>query len=593
MPTPVASNILLCSPTCSPSCSRSRQRAPNLGRSPDAPGHGLVRDHRLVGNAQPLVVLSPRTLDIPPFALWMKLPSRHSRGRQKLPARHRRRGRSTRTVLLSGAAWNSSQFLIGVAGGIVLTPFLVDRLGLVQYGVFALVNTINSFVSTFDGGLGATVGRYCAVYAGTDDETSTSRLIATVGIGIFLLGSLVSAGAWFLAPTLVSLFSIQRTLAPAAIFMLRICGPLVAAAYVRSLFAAVVNARQRYRLTSLAQVLSYCAGSVGMVVALELHAGLRGVALAMVGQQVLATSMIIPSAAHYLHLRSLRPMGRREIRSLSRFAGSVQLQSVSGLINNEVDALLIGVVSSVGAVANYNAASNFGYQLRYLATNLLSPVSTHLASTYGRSGEEGLLTEYSRIQRTWITGVTGMFSVAAAASYFGIVAWLGHSFQLAGELAVMLVLSHMINLYTALLTIFCSAVGRPDVELRYGLMAVTVNLVLTGPMLLLGPRGIVGASCIGTVLGSAYFFRLVRKRLRSDIPGVLRDVPFISAASAALVTVGIEYAISHHIPKGPVGLLACSLPALLGLAVFACLSFGPRQSVRFLRVLSKQRALGG
>jgi O-antigen/teichoic acid export membrane protein len=97
-----------------------------------------------------------------------------------------------------GFSWGTVGQLTGVAGNLVLTPFIIHGLGLQRYGIFVLVVTLSGMLTTFDGGAMTAAARYFSVYAGTDDKLSTTRLLVTFCVLLTGLGIALSAVAWFL-----------------------------------------------------------------------------------------------------------------------------------------------------------------------------------------------------------------------------------------------------------------------------------------------------------------------------------------------------------------------------------------------------------
>jgi O-antigen/teichoic acid export membrane protein len=162
--------------------------------------------------------------------------------------------------------------------------------------------------------------------------------------------------------------------------------------------------------------------------------------------------------------------------------------------------------------------------------------------------------------------------VGVAASYFGVVAWLGAGFSLAGDVAVFAMVGNMVNLCTGMLTQYVAAIGKPILELRYVIVSVVINITLTIPMALLGPLGVAAASTIGTTVASFYLLCIVRRGYRADVPGFVRDVPVMACTFAFITTVVLEFVITPLGMRGPAGLLICAAPAVFGLVVFALLT---------------------
>ena len=108
-----------------------------------------------------------------------------------------------------GFSWGTASQLTGVACNLVLTPFIIHGLGIERYGVFVLVVTLTGMLTSFDGGVMGAAGRYFAVYAGTDDRRSTTRLLVTFCVLLTGLGIVISIAAWFLSPVVVGFLNMS------------------------------------------------------------------------------------------------------------------------------------------------------------------------------------------------------------------------------------------------------------------------------------------------------------------------------------------------------------------------------------------------
>ncbi len=481
-----------------------------------------------------------------------------------------------------GFSWGTAGQLIGVAGNLVLTPFIIHGLGIERYGIFVLVVTVTGMLNSFDGGVIGAASRYFSIYAGTDDRRSTTELLVTFCVLLTGLGLLMSTAAWFLSPVVVGFLNMSDIWRPQAIFLFRALGILVTTLFIHTLFQMVLSARQRYAWSTAVGQVVYGAYVVGFVIVIETGSGLRGVAFIFVGQQVLASALIIPVAMQYLDRQGVRLIPWAKLRSILSFSGKLQVGGIAMLVITEVDSLVIGGALSVRALGIYSPGANFSGQLSSVVSNGLGPAGVHLGNVYGRDGEEGAFREFRRLQRMWVVAVTGWTVVAMASAYFGIIAWLGPRFSLSGWICIVLLAGSSISLVTSLIGMYAEAVGKAGALARYGVLSMVVNIVLTVPMVLLGSLGVVAATAIGQFVSAVYLLHDVRRSVRHDLPSPLRHVPLLRGLVAAALTLGLEVAIRPYLPVGPVGLLGAGVPALLGLATFAVLMLGPRQAVRMV-----------
>ena len=473
-----------------------------------------------------------------------------------------------------GFSWGTVGQLIGVAGNLVLTPYVIHGLGVERYGIFVLVVTLTGILSSFDGGVMGAAARYFSVYAGTDDRTSTTRLLVTFCVLLTGLGVVISAAAWFLSPVVVGLLNMSPVWRPQTVFLFRTLGILVTTLFIHTLFQMVLTSRQRYAWSTTVGFATYALYVVGFVIVIETGGGLRGVAFIFVGQQVLASALVIPAALRYLDRRGIGLVPWNKLRSIMSFSGKMQVGGIASLVITEVDSLVIGGALSVHALGIYSPGANFANQLSSVASNALTPAGVHLGQVYGREGEQGTLREFKRLQRLWVVAVTGWTMVGMASGYFGVLAWLGPRFLLSGWICIVLTAGSSVPLVTGLIGSYVTAVGRAGALARYGVVSMVVNIVLTVPMVLLGSLGVVAATAIGQLVAAVYMLHNVRRSVQRHLPNPLRHVPLLRGAVAASITVGLEVLIRPYLPIGAVGLLAAGVPALLGLGAFA--AFDPR-----------------
>jgi O-antigen/teichoic acid export membrane protein len=484
--------------------------------------------------------------------------------------------RSVSRTLVTGAGWNTLSQAVPLACNVGLTPFLIHGLGIARWGFIALVTSLQSMLATFDGGLVTSTQRLFAVLAGTDDRQQTTRMLIVVCLIIAAFGMIVSVAAWFLAPSLMTLFHATGAIRPEGIFLLRTVGLLVAVGFLHNTFGSVLNARNRFAMNNLVTIGTYLVWGVGLFLTVRLGWGLRGVALVFIAQQMLATLLVVPSATAYLSRKGIGLPRWAEARELFRYSAKLQVMGLSYLCNTQVDGLVVGATLSLKPLAYYNTGSGFVTQLRGASYNALTPMITHLSRTVGAHGEKAAYHEYLRLQRLWVVAVSGWSAAAAGAAYFGITAWLGSSFRLAGEIALVLLIGHAAALCNWLLAVYCTAVGRPELEMRYGIISMLINVGLTIPLAFTGAIGIVAATSISMVVASMTFIRMVRRSFLPDLPNYFTQIPFVKVILTAIVVVLLELAIRPIVPSGPFGLLLCAVPAALGLAFYGGTLFGFR-----------------
>jgi O-antigen/teichoic acid export membrane protein len=483
-----------------------------------------------------------------------------------------------RRVIIRGFSWNLAGQVVPAVISIVLTPFLLHHLGLPRYSLLAIAQTSIVFLTSFDGGFGSTAGRYFATHASRGDRAALTRLFLTLVLIMVLIGCLVTGLLFPLANTAVALFDVPRTLYPQALFLARILGPVVTAALVQSVLAALVQAHHRYPLGCAAGVSSALAWAGGAVWVIGTGAGLRGLGLALLAQQLVAILILAPAAASHLRFRQIRLLSLVELRDVAGFSLRRQLFGITTLVNNQFDVFIVAAVLPLGLVGLYATGANFAMQVRGVLSNALVPMGNDITYAYGRDGQEAADRRFVELQKTWVVAVTGFFAVALGSSYWGISVWLGPRYSLAGVVATLMLAGHAVNMYSGPLTLFLNAIGKPGAEARYGIIAMVLNVFLTVPLVLLaGVYGVVAGTVLGMVIGTLILVPLARSGAGLSIPHFMRAVPLVPGLAVAAVSFLGLWLAHGMLPRGPLGLLGSGAISLPPLAVFAICKVGPRR----------------
>lgn len=485
---------------------------------------------------------------------------------------------SVRTIL-RGGAWNTLSQVVPILVNIGLTPFVLGGFGKERFGVYLVLVAITSFLGNFDGGIGASAGRYFAVYAGAGDAIKATRLLTTLSGAVVLIGAAIVGVLLAISPLVLRVFDVPPELQAEGLFLFRVLGGIVAISLLRNLFVAQLRAHQIYALPSITNTISYFAYAVGLYLSVRTGAGLRGMALTFVAQTALSTVVLVPASLRYLDRRGIGFLPWAEVKEFFRFSLRVQSVGLSNLVSAQIDTYVVGGFLGLREVTLYNQGGTFAFQLRSLPMNAIAPIQTVLSRAYGAGGDDQAIREFVPLQRLWVRGVAGFSAVGVGAAWFGITSWLGQDFAASGVVAIILLSSDAVNLWTANLTVLLQSTYRAGLELRYAFVTTMANIVLTVPFVyLLGLYGTVLASALAQIGSSFYLLRVVRTQWSADIPSFFREVPVLASLVAAAVTVGVQLLARPIVPQGAFGLLLCGLLAVPGLLVYVAMTFGLRQA---------------
>ena len=449
-------------------------------------------------------------------------------------------------------------------------------MGLSEFGTFTLATSAVALLQVLDGGLVNTAARYFGISAGASDRDLLSRQFITILLLVMGISCVLGALVFICASDLVSVFSLGPRLHDASVFSARVVGILLPLGMLQSLQMALLQAHARFRLMTVVVVACQFAYVPAVIFLVHHSDGVQTMMRLALLQQVAILLLLMPAVGRLVTFRGAGLLAWVEIRETVGYSLQVQLFTLFGLINSQADALIIGVFLPVRDVGIYGIGANVATQLRSLPLNLGGPLVSRLAQIYGRDGDASTFREYQRLQRVWVIVAIGFSAVALGSAAFQIEIWLGSQFIDSGVVCVVLIAGNSINLLTLALTAYLQVIGKPQVEVRYGLVAASLNVGLTVAFAWLGLYAIVVATTVGQIVGSAALILLAHRSVSDDIPSFLRPAPWFAAASASIVTSGVAFGLQRASPwQGLPGLVVVSLSWGPGAFAFLSALVGP------------------
>jgi O-antigen/teichoic acid export membrane protein len=452
-----------------------------------------------------------------------------------------------------------------------LTPVLIDRLGSDRFGIWSLAVLAIGALTTLDGGVSASLARFFTVHSVRDDAHEAGRLLLGSLLLFAVLGVVGTAIAWVVVPLIVPHLHIPPPLRDETIAMLRLLPAVASIALAGDAAVALLQGNGRFREAAIATVVSVGVFAVAVLTLVDSGPHLQALlAATALRYAVLAVVALLLAGGGVRVSRPLLP-ARAVVREVGAYASRMQLASLSGLVNAELDGFVIAAVEPVRYVGYYGIGLQVASAARSLPLYAFSPLLTRLTATYGRGGRDAAKSEFDRLERRWLPGVAAYGVAAVAAAPFVVPLWLGreHHYVLSGIVAAVLLSGYMFHVgLTGMRTCYVRAVGRPGLEARYSTVWTVLNAALTVPFAIAaGMIGVVSVTAATGIAASGYFVWLCRGA--EGLPSVTPPGRWwIAAPIAALVTVLGEAALLRTDAHGLVGLAASCLPPLLGLAVF-------------------------
>lgn len=242
----------------------------------------------------------------------------------------------------------------GALLGIFTTPFLIHRLGVSSYGVFALITIVTGYLLNLEFGFGQATVRFLA-RARASGEPQTEAEVIGSALSVFLPAAIVGGCVLlFGAPFIVRHFAHgPGHLHALFVDAIRLGGPIVFSSFLASFATSALQALGRFQVVVRTRAVFGTAASVSAVVTAAAGLGLRGVLTAQVlvsaTQCVVLMWVLSRSTA-----ASLRPSWHRAtVRSMARFGFFVLLAGLGTQVMLQGAPTILAAYSTTAEVAAF------------------------------------------------------------------------------------------------------------------------------------------------------------------------------------------------------------------------------------------------
>jgi len=392
---------------------------------------------------------------------------------------------------------------------VLLTPFIISKIGTTGFGIWALVAALVSYVGLMDLGVGLALVKLVAEHAARSDRPGINKLVNTAFVTYTSLGTMCLAIYWVAQDWVIAnLFRVEPQWADDARFALS--GMLLIFVFNLSfsVFTSVLNGLQRMDLTNLLLLTNSLSTALGIVLVLEWGYGLRG--MVAVNALVSITSMGLSWVMVQQQMPSFRlaPWLFRwqEVPKILGFSLQLQVVGLATLIHAQLDKLILGFLLGAHYVAYYEIAARIINQLRTIPVTLLFPILPAASEIHAMQQRRVLEELYFRAFKYMTLVSLPAFAFIAIFAQPLIKLWLGPGYELAALALQVLAVANFVNMLTTPGFLISSGVGRPRYAVYSSVVGIVLNLVLSIILArLLGFAGALIGTATSLVLASAFF----------------------------------------------------------------------------------------
>jgi O-antigen/teichoic acid export membrane protein len=480
-----------------------------------------------------------------------------------------------------------------VSLSILLTPYLLSRLGSGAYGIWVLVDSLARTAGLMDMGFSTSFVKHVAEHDARGDREGVSGVLTT-GVAFYAAVAFpMLALALFGVDVILPLFSVPEELQQTTRLVLRTAITASIFGNLMGVYHSVINGLQKMHVSNAIMVLMSVGYAVGCVVVLESGFGLVGLAVNQLLTQIVGVAASHRVARWIYPGLAFRPSSiKKHWSSLFRYGLNVHISNVASLINAHFDKLLVNRFIDAPHVAFYDVGSRPPATARSFAMVLLSSLTPATSELEVRSGKEALYELYTSTSRyVAVIAIPLFFGIAVTASPL-IGAWLGSGYESSVVVMQLLCLGFLFYSLAGPVTPFVQGMGKPQYLRNAEMVSLALNVVLSLAFIVqYGFYGAPAGTAIAICLSSVYYLWSFHRFMNHPLPSFMRATywkptlcAFVSSCVAWVVTtVTIPFATASRPLMLLVVLLAGAAFGLVYVSTMVRSGYLHEEEVRRLR----------
>jgi len=334
------------------------------------------------------------------------------------------------TSLRNNIVFNAGGYVISVVASFLITPITIHTLGDARYGAWSLVAELIGYYGLLDLGIRGAVTYYVARYSARNQQEDIKETVASAFWVLSACGAvafLIGAGFTFAFPYLFRTEGLNLT---EVRHSLLIMSALIGISLPMSVFAGSLIGKQRFDITTGAEIITRVLTTIAVYVVLRAGGGLVALALIQVGGRMVYWVLTLSACRSVLGGLFVRSewfkMGR--VRDLAGYGLRNAVGHLATLVIYRMDLTVVGLFVGIEWVTYYSIAGMLVAYASALCTSFtfaFTPRFTHLQSGNATGELHGLYLFGMRVTGMVVTGVVAGMLV------FGkdfIRLWLGASY---------------------------------------------------------------------------------------------------------------------------------------------------------------------
>jgi len=478
--------------------------------------------------------------------------------------------------LIKNTLYNNFGYFWHLLVSLLLTPFIIYKLGVEQFGIWVLLEVIVIYLGFLDfPGIWGAFVKYIAEYHTKKDFENCSHVINLGWAYYTFFWIILFCLILVFKKPILSLFNFPPDLSNTIsfVFIAVFVISLVRGSFM--VFRSVLLGLQRMDITNIIAILTSLVNAAGVVLFLSLGFGLKG--LAMSGVIVAVLTSILQTAFAFKVFPQMRfrlfSFNKYIFRKTFVYGINIRIASISELINMHVDKVLLGYFLNTAQVGFYELGAKIARIARSFPEQLLPAILPASSELDALNDKENLQKLYHRGSKylSLLTFPIAFFIISNSSLI--MILWMGRPGFSQSALALQILsIGYVFMLLVGMGRLIARGMGIPQYEMRSSVLIAVTNILLS--VILIIKLGFIGAligTTISSILGSIYFIFSFHRRIKESLSSILKKIyanPFLFCVISLIVSLLVSYVFKMIVPKAPANRLEAFYHLLINGAVF-------------------------
>lgn len=349
---------------------------------------------------------------------------------------------------------NWAVLTLNIVISLFLSPYVVNKLGSVYYGIWALTLQFTGYLFLLDFGVRESVVRYVSKY-NARQQNGPLNAVLTTAVRIYIPITLVCVALTAVCAYGVPFwFDLDPALHAEARWTTALVGLSIAQTFIFNIFTGIQYGLQKFELANAFGMIVAIVRTALIIYLLEQGYGIVGLSAVQFGMTIVGGLMgawialsLLRKAHLPFHLVKLSPRRRTALRNrVLGYGWYVLVNNIGQKVIFASGAVVIGVMLPIASVTPYAIAGSLVDNLRSLVAmtaTVFNPLSSHLQAI-GRTSEVAALLRTGSKLAVLIALPVAMSFVLLGTQFIGL--WMGAEYaQPAGSILMVLGVAQIIS----------------------------------------------------------------------------------------------------------------------------------------------------